>query len=137
MLMASFVGALFLFGCLGSSGIRITREHGLRLPQSAHSFVCGGDAWMHSFSDSGAASAFEMASSDLPSFLSQLKIRETREGASSIFPADPQYQIPPPWTSGVLLKTYHCASPTGNSLDVQVWEVDAVTTGVLLYTDWN
>jgi len=36
---------------------------------------------MHWFIDSGAASAFEMASNDLPSFLSQLNIRELTKAA--------------------------------------------------------
>jgi hypothetical protein len=98
LLVASF-GLLFLFGYFGSSGTRISREHGIKIPPSAHSFVCGGDAWKHWFMDSGAASAFEMASADLPSFLSQLKIRDTHEGMASIFPANAQYQIRRPWTS--------------------------------------
>jgi hypothetical protein len=126
ILLASSFGLLFFFGYVGSSGVRVSREHGLKMPPSAHSFVCGGDAWMHWFMDSGAASAFEMASDDLPSFLSQLKIRETHEGDSDILPMNSQYQIP--------LKTYRCASGTGNSLNVQIWKVDETTLGVLLYT---
>ena len=92
---------------------------------------------MHTFSDSGAASAFEMASSDLPNFISQLKIRETHEGGSGIFPMNSQYQIHRSWTSGAALRTYHCESSTGDFLDVQIWPVDGSHVGVLLYTDWN
>jgi|SRR6267154_1471356 len=137
IVLASSFGLLFLFGYVGSSSVRVTREHGLEVPSSAHSFVCGGDAWMHMFMDSGAASAFEMASNDLPSFLSQLNIRETHEGEFPILPMNSMYQIRRPWTLGVPLKTYRCSSRTGDSLDVQVWKVDDLTVGVLLYTDWN
>src|ERR1019366_1395678 len=128
---------LFLFGYVGSSGNRIRREHGLQLPQSARRFVCRGDAWMHRFSDSGAASAFEMDSSDLPIFVSQLKIRNTDAKNCCILPANSQYQIRRPWMSGVPLRTYRCESPPGDELDVQIWNIDEGHVGVLLYTDWN
>src|ERR1700730_789573 len=86
--LACGFGLLFVFGYVGSSGVRVSREHGLKVPPSAHNFVCGGDAWMHRLSDSGAASAFEMKSSDLPGFLSQLKIQETHEDGFGIFPTN-------------------------------------------------
>jgi hypothetical protein len=92
---------------------------------------------MHLFSDSGAASAFEMASGDLPSFVSQLKIQQTEGGPGSVFPGNAQYQIHRPWMSGVAMRTYRCASPTGDSLAVQFWAIDGESVGVLLYTDWN
>jgi len=93
---------------------------------------------MHLFSDSGAAWAFEITSSDLPDFISQLKIRETNEGGrENIFPVNAQYQIRRPWMSGASSKRYRCASSTGKSLDVQIWAIDNSRVGVLLYTDWN
>ncbi len=137
VVLALCFGMLFLLGYVGSSAVRVSREHGLKIPPSARSFVCGGDAWKHRFIDSGAASAFEITSSDLPRFLSQLSIRETHDGNSGILPMNSQYQIRRPWTSGIVLKTYRCASLTGNSLDVQIWKVDDETVGILLYTDWN
>ena len=87
--------------------------------------------------DSGAASAFEMNSNDLPNFLSQMEILETRDGDSGIFPVNSQSQIRRPWTSRLALKTYRCASRTGDSLKVQIWKVDAAAVGVILYPDWN
>jgi len=137
ILLASSFGLLYVFGYVGSSAVRVSREHGLKIPPSAHSFVCGGDSRMEWFVDSGAPSAFEMASNDLPSFLSQLKIRETHEGYFGIIPMNSEYQIRGPWTSGIPLKTYRCASRTGDSLDVQIWKVDDATVGVVLYSDWN
>src|SRR6266566_3056568 len=109
LLLAWLLWLLFLFGYIGSSSARIRREHGLRIPPSAHSLVCGGDAWMHWFMDSGAASAFEMASEDISDFISQLTIEKTIEGEGDafIFPSNSQYQIPRPWTSGIRLKTYN------------------------------
>jgi hypothetical protein len=125
-------------GCIGSSASRITREHGLALPTSASHFVCKGDAWIMVM-DRGAASAFEMASNDVPRFLAQLKIKEAHNGdySKSVFPGNPQYQVRTRWMSGSPLETYHCASPVGDLLDVQIWPIDAAHVGVCLYTDWN
>jgi hypothetical protein len=135
--IAAGVAILFFGGCIGSSAARITREHGLAIPSSASHFVCRGDAWM--IGDRGAASAFEMASNDVTRFLAQLKIRDTHHGdySKSIFPSNPQYQVRTSWMSGSPLETYHCASPVGDFLDVQVWPIDAAHVGVCLYTDWN
>src|SRR5256885_14401315 len=83
----------FLGGCVGSSARRISREHGLVLPASSSHFVCKGDAWTM-IMDRGAASAFEMASNDVPRFLAQLKINDTHHGdgrpeySNSIFPGN-------------------------------------------------
>ena len=138
LFLSSVLGLLFIFGYMGDSAARVRREHGLTLPASARGFVCRGDAWMHLFSDSGAASAFEMTARDLPGFLSQLKILGTNDCTrGTIFPLNAQYQIHRPWTAGVSMKTYRCTSSTGNSLTVQIWPIDGDNVGVLLYTDWN
>jgi hypothetical protein len=138
ILSCSVFGLLFLSGHVGSSAARVKREHGLKVPSSARGFICRGDAWMHLFSDSGAASVFEMASRDLPSFVSQLKIQQTNEGGpGSVFPGNAQYQIHRPWMSGVAMRTYRCASPTGDSLAVQFWAIDGESAVVLLYIGWN
>ena len=129
---------LFLFGYAGNSAARVRREHGLKVPSSARGFICRGDAWKHLFIDSGAASAFEMEVRDLPSFVTQLKILKTSEGLPcNIFPGNSQYQIHRTWMSDNSMKTYLCASPTGDSLEVQIWAIDEAHVGVLLYTDWN
>ena len=138
VLSSSVFGILFLFGYVGNSAARVRREHGLNVPSSARGFICRGDAWMHLFSDSGAASAFEMAARDMPGFISQLRIRQTNEGRNgNILPINAQYQIHRPWMSAVSMQTYRCASLTGNSLAVQIWQIDDANVGVLLYTDWN
>ena len=115
LLIALFMfvfGLLSRFGYIGNSARRVAREHGLKVPASAHKFVCGGDAWLHPLMDSGAASAFVMESRDLAGFTSQLQIREAHDGNSSVFPTNSRYQIQRPWKSGVVLKTYLCASRT-------------------------
>jgi hypothetical protein len=138
MLIVASVG-----GCGGNSASRIEREHGLVLPPSASQFVCRGDAWKHTFIDAGAASAFEIASNDLPKFLAQLKIKDTHKGAfgqdytNSIYPGNPQYQIHRPWMTGTPLETYQCTSPKGDFLSIQIWPIDGSHVGVCLYTDWN
>ena len=132
LVTASLAISLFAFGCVGSSAARVRREHGLQLPSSATGFVCRGDAWKHTFIDSGAVAAFEMASSDLPNFISQLRIHDTQE---TTLPDG--YQIHRPWMKGTPLKAYRCESPTGDELDVHVWAIDDAHVGVLLYTDWN
>jgi hypothetical protein len=95
------------------------------------------------FIDSGAASAFEMASNDLPKFVSQLTIKKTHKGtfrpdySDNIYPGNPQYQIFCSWMSGTPLETHECASPTGDWLTVQIWPIEGARVGVCLYTDWN
>src|SRR5882724_5098484 len=138
LLCSATFGLLFLSGYVGNSAVRVRREHGLKLPHSARAFVCRGDAWMHLFMDSGAASAFEMDARDLPSFLAQFKILQTKECLPGcIFPGNSQYQLHRAWMSGISMKTYRCASPTGDSLEVQIGTIDEAHVGVLLYTDWN
>ena len=132
------IGLPFLFGFFGDSATRIKREHGLQLPASASHFVCGGDAWI-SIMDRGAASAFELAQTDLPSFISQLRVRSSSAGVSGcIFPGNSQYQIRVPWrASATGITTYHCDSPTGDFLNVEVWRIDQSRAGICIYTDWN
>ena len=136
------VAALLSIGVLtfrdGNSASRIEREHGLKLPRSASHFVCGGDAWPP-IMDRGAASAFEMAGSDLSEFLSQLKVRQRSiEEVKWIFPGNAQYQIKVPWSSSATnVASYRCDSPTGDFLNIGVWRINEATVGVCLYTDWN
>lgn len=131
-----FIGLLFWSGYFGNSATRIEREHGLKLPSSAHNFVCRGDAWMHHFVDSGASSAFEMSARDIPAFVSQLNVHKLEQSECCIFPSNFQYPIHRSWMLGPA-KTYHCASSTGSSLDIQIWPLDGSRVGVLLYTNWN
>ena len=136
---AFIISLSILSGFFGASAGRVRREHGLQLPPSASHFICGGDAWI-SIMDRGAASAFEMAQTDLTNFISQFKIRNSTNGVYSrgIFPGNSQYQIRVPWrTSATGLATYNCQSPTGDSLDVEVWRIDESRIGICLYTDWN
>ena len=129
---------LFLLRVFGDSASRIRREHGLNLPTSASAIECRGDAWLRIISDCGAASSFEVASSDVPSFLAQLRVRSTSTGVStSIFPSNPEYRVHRPWMSGIPAATYHCNSPTGDDLFVQTWPIDSSRVGICLYTDWN
>jgi len=69
IVVISAVVLLSTYGYIGSSGVRVSRGHGLKVTPSAHNFVCGGDAWMHWFADSGVVSAFVMSNNDLPAFL--------------------------------------------------------------------
>ncbi len=127
----------FFAGFVGDSAVRIRREHGLQLPLSASQFECRGDAWI-SIIDRGAASTFVMARSDMASFISQVRVRESSSGVvTSIFPGNPQYQVSAPWRTGTPLETHYCQSPTGDSLSVQFWSIDESQVGVCLYTDWN
>ena len=144
-----FLYALILFlllsfahsrGYIGNSLARIKREHGLRLPASASLFVCGGDAWLPAlWPGCGAASAFEIRAPDLPAFLSQLQILYSQDAAAqSIFPWQSRYHIQVPWpASASAAATYHCDSPTGDSLDVQVRPLPDSRVGICLFTAWN
>lgn len=130
------IASLVMRGYIGSSATRIEREHGLRLPSSAKSFVCRGDAWMHVFNDSDAASTFVMDSDDLAQFTSQLQACDVHRGQTG-FPMDARHEIKRPWMSSEAIQTYRCRSATGSELDAQIWRIDDAHIGVLLYTDWN
>lgn len=119
-------------GILDQSTERISREHGVALPLSAANPECRGDAW-HMILDRGASSTFEMARTDLCSFVSKLKIR----GNHLMIPANGQYQVSAPWIAKSPMASYECASPTGDFLNVQIFPIDCKKVGVRLYTDWN
>src|SRR5688572_30308572 len=53
---------------------RAEREHGIRLPLSAQTIQCRGDA-SRGLLDRGAATMFEMNTNDLPMFLNQLRVQ--------------------------------------------------------------
>jgi hypothetical protein len=112
---------------------RIEHEHGLRLPASASSFECRGDA-ARGFLDRVAASAFTVASNDLAGFLAQLTVRIDLQ---TFIPGNSQYQLHASWRRGSPLATYSCASSVGDWLHVEVWAIDSGRVGVSLYTDWN
>ena len=112
---------------------RIEQEHGLRLPASASSFECRGDAARGSL-DRGAASSFTIASGDLATFISQLKIHP---GLTTFIPGNSQYQLHAVWRTGTPTTTYSCDSSVGDWLHVEVWPVDDRRVGICLYTDWN
>ena len=131
--VAVVVGIAFAFSPIRDPRSRLEHEHGLRLPASANSIECRGDA-ARGFLDRGAASAFVMDANDLAAFISQLKVRL---GGVSFIPANSEYQLHTPWRQGTPAAVYTCASPTGDWLHVEVWAVDAARVGVCLYTDWN
>jgi hypothetical protein len=136
---AAIAGAVLLvaFGVAHSSfrdpRNRIEHEHGIRLPASASSFECRGDA-SRGFLDRGASSSFIIASNDLGGFVSELKVHP---GLTTFIPGNSQYQIHAAWRKGKPMRTYSCASPTGDWLHVEVWPMDEARVGICLYTDWN
>ena len=135
--VASVPPVALLGGFVGQSKRRIEREHGLKLPPSAVNFECRGDALLV-LQDRGAATAFEIKTTDLPVFVAQLKVRQCRTNSTEfIFPANPQYQVRRPWMVGSSLIVYECISPVGSFLNVQIWGIDDRRVGVCLYTDWN
>jgi hypothetical protein len=112
---------------------RIEHEHGLRLPASASAFECRGDA-ARGFLDRGASSAFIIASNDLVSFVSQLRVQQD---LMTFIPGNSQYQLHAAWCIGKPMATYSCSSSVGDWLHVEVWPIDDARVGICLYTDWN
>src|SRR5438552_1616928 len=56
---------------------RAERDHGIKLPASAHKIQCRGDA-SRGFLDRGAATMFEMSTDDLSTFIAQLQIKSRK-----------------------------------------------------------
>ncbi len=129
----AFLVIAFAFAFKADPRSRIQHEHGLRLPASASSFECRGDA-ARGFLDRGAASAFTIATNDVARFLSQLTVRT---GLQTFIPGNSQYHLRAAWRHGAPAATYSCASSTGDWLHVEVWPLDTSRVGICLYTDWN
>jgi len=125
LVVASMVSLLFVFGYVGNSVTRVIREHGLRIPQSASHFVCGGDTWLPVL-DRVAVSTFEIASADLGSFTNQLKVKAPDSLSAAFTSADEG-----------CFATFYCDSPTGDFLFVSLWNIDDSRVRVRLHTDWN
>jgi hypothetical protein len=101
---------------------RIEREHGLALPASAANFVCEGSGWF--ILDRAAVARFDIATTDLPAFMQQLK-------------PDPGFPSSFGYTEGNGIIKYYCQSPTGDGLLVTTRPLGATRVFVTLGTDWN
>lgn len=146
--LASLVGLAWGYqNGLGSSRGRTELEHGIHLPPSAHEFQCKGDAW-GGFLVLGARALFLIDVSDLPSLLKELDIQEQNllldssdgdvEQASLTSATPTRGGFRQSW-AGVAepLGNIVCASPRGDSLDVELWQVRDNLVAVNLHTDWN
>jgi hypothetical protein len=143
-------------GCCSSQS-RAEREHGITLPSSTRDIQCRGDAWV-GVMDRGASTMCQMASSDLPSFLSPLTITfrcgPTKSGPGdpcvngwNVWPDSSPTAVPGNEEYGGFTKTWQgaampiemlsCQSPVGDSLHVEVWSVETTSLVIKLYTDWN
>lgn len=130
---AAVVLAYAFFSKQADPRSRIERGHGVVIPASATDLQFGGDS-ERGFLDRGAVSAFEITSSDLPSFVSQLKVHP---GLTTFVPGNPEYQLPLAKPAATAITRYSCDSSVGDWLHVEIWPVDETKLAVQLYTDWN
>lgn len=136
---------------------RAEAEHGFKLPPSAAKIQCRGDAWAIA-PDRGASTMFQMDSTDLPGFVSTLKVK-SRNGPIRPDPGDPTingYNVWPKVTGSyvpgnfqyggftqtwsgnpVPVEMLSCASPTGDWLHVEIWKLSSGQMLVKMFTDWN
>lgn len=149
--------ARFLVLGSGSSRFRAEHDHGISLPASARNIQCRGDAWV-GFLDRGAVTLFEMASGELGSFLSQVRVTSRSApalpgpgdpcvggwnvwpvGSPTACPGNPEYcGFTNTWQgTTVPSEMMSCASPVGDSLHIEVWGVVPTGLVIKLCTDWN
>ena len=129
-LAAAVTVVLLPFRC-GRS--RAEHDHGVRLPESASSVHCYGDA-ARGFLDRWASTTFLMDPAELDTFVSSLK-KETN--LNSYACTIDGHWCPPERGTAKLLSRYPCKSPVGDFLVVSVWQLVDSPLGVTLYTDWN
>lgn len=133
-------------------------EQGMKLPASARNFQCKGDAH-RGFLDRGSLVMFEMSRSELSPFVKTLPIKDrclplsnsgdpTKNGyagsawgknTSVVTPGNEQYGGLRKTWSGLAtpMEAFGCASPVGDWLCVQLWELENGDLLVKMYTDWN
>ena len=136
--------------------VRAEREHGVRLPPSAHNIQCRGDA-SRGFLDRGAATMFEMSTNEMTAFVAQLQVRlrtlparatgdPTINGynvwptsAATVVPGNAQYGgFRRTWQGvAVPVEMLSCSSPKGDWLHVEFWRLEGGALLVKMYTDWN
>jgi hypothetical protein len=122
---------------LSDTRLRAEMEHGMRLPPSAHHFQCRGDALTAPL-DRAAITWFEISAADLGPFLAGLK-------PGNVVPpfgaglANAQYSGHVQTWSGTATfnQIVRCASPVGDFLIVEVWDLPAGGHLIKMYTDWN
>jgi len=140
----------------GELRARAEHEHGIKLPVSAHSIQCRGDA-SRGFLDRGAATMFEMSTNDLAPFIGQLRVQsraapvrasgDPTENGYNVWPTNSPTFVPGNDKYGGFQRTWQgeaipvemlsCSSPTGDSLHVELWRVEGGTLLLKMLTDWN
>jgi hypothetical protein len=135
---------------------RAGREHGIRLPMSARSIQCRGDA-SRGFLDRGAATMFEMSTNDLAAFVGQLQVKsrttparaagDPTENGYNVWPRNSPTFVPGndryagfqrTWQGEAIpVEVLSCSSPTGDWLHVELWSLEGSALLVKMYTDWN
>jgi hypothetical protein len=156
---AVFVVALLVWWIRSGAGdprTRAEREHGIKLPVSAHKIQCRGDASL-GFLDRGAATMFEMSTNDLIPFVGGLQVKsrtaparaagDPTENGYNVWPTNSPTFIPGNGQHGGFKRTWPgeavpvemlgCSSPKGDWLHVELWRLEGGTLLVKMYTDWN
>jgi hypothetical protein len=126
------VFGLYVKGFVGSSVARVAREHQCVLPMSASHIHCGGPVAITTFGDFDASVSFDITSSDLSSVLSQFTL-----GAAEEAPAFLRTRMSVPSQFGRLKEARSGGSRYGNTVHLQVFELDGDRIGVCILTIWN
>ena len=142
-------------GVRESSRVGIESAHGIKLPESASSFQQGSFA---SGPDKGVVSMFQCRESDLPDFLSSLKIRARffpvvdgagdpcangwnvwPENAPTFVPGNDEFAgLQKTWQgSAVPVEMLSCDSSRGDWMHLEIWKISTDDLVIKLYTDIN
>ncbi len=113
------LGTLYSTGFIGSSAMRVSREHSASLPSSATDIHCEGFFAITTFGDYGATATFKMGNQDLSAFLSQFTWDSDPHAISS------QKMV------------YEGRSREGNSVYLETYQIDDSHIGIRIITGWN
>lgn len=147
---------MLLVGCETDPQSRAETVHGLSFPASSEALQNSGNA-PSLFPDRGLVTLLEIAAADLRPFLTQLTIEEKREpllakgsplqNGWNVWPHDSKSCVPGNEVFAQLKQTWEgeavprqmmsCASPTGDWLHLEIWDLPEQRVLLKLYTDWN
>lgn len=129
-LFAALISFFHFAGLLGNSTARLERDHGIVLPYSVSHIQCKNLLSLTTFADIRASASFEMARSDLDSFLYQF------HGSLST-PLPDDYSLASPRDFRGITASYRGLSREGHMFRLDIHDVDADTIGVCIDTFWN
>ena len=134
VVVCALVLLLYCKGFVGSSAARVRLDFSLVLPKSVSHVRCDGPFTLTWFWDAAALASFKMDRADVPKLLAQFRRTDITNYDATEWPELDAFA----GASGKkLLLHYTGISKDGNVARMKVWELDATSVEVCIFTYWN